>query len=1705
MAGSPVDLALTRWRNNLIDLTRRNPLLGLRPVRSAYLEIVQPGAAPLFNSLVLSTTSWTFYLPPALAPSDAAPADAAPADGEGDRQPLAASDGPTRRDSPDRVEAAVGDGSAVPNAAPRRPSRSSSRNEPKATELLTTEADRGKLLATLANLLRRARADFRERGLHILHIACGVLEWLDADKQRMRSPLLLVPVQLKRNSLRDPFVLEATEDDPWLNPALVARLKLDHEFALPAAPLEWEEDSFNSYLEAVEKEIRGLDPWRVSREAILAPFSFHKGVIYQDLHENSARIQEHPLVQLLAGVPNLVKPPTPVREEQLDDQDPASATHILDADASQRLALALAAQDASFVLIGPPGTGKSQTIANLIADRIAAGKKVLFVSEKMAALEVVEQRLHRAGLGDYLLELHSHKANKRAVVAELARCLQLRRKTPTEPPPDESQRLRQRQRQLNSYVEALHRRRDPLGKSAWEVLAELPRWQDLPTLPLDVPLTREPNAVGSGLVIDEINSVKLDELTQMLHRAEALWPIRAAPNHPWLGFKAERFTLQLRDEIIGLLDKARSWGEKTLAAAEKLAAQLHVAASVEWFLRLGDLLDHRPGPVPVSWLLADDLASLKRDIDAAADHYQRLREGRAPLTAKYGPSIWKQPAGAAERLTAVWQRAAEWLAPGDEAGAKLLALQQRLRGWAADTQKRLPSWNSDLRTLERWLGLTLPTGEGAIPSVVPGHEGTDPAPQTLKLFLRLTHLCHSEYPPERAWLTDPSHRNAAQAVILAARPEFTKYRTARQRLLAIYTEGFFDLELDRIAAGYAGPYQSWFRWFNGQYRRDRRSLVRRSRTHTLPPTVEEDVVVGRDVQVLRAKLEAESPQRWQKLGKYERGLETDLEAAEKALKVATEALDLLRQLGEPALPDKFIDALCSGAPGEKVRAAMNRLQESFGAWWHETQALAELLPMSQVPGGSALEETALSVIIGYARELQARLNPLAALTDPLLQAAPQPPVNLAGVAADLRAAEALLAAETPQEAESQQLRARFGKLFAGPDTDWENLKRKTAWARKFRDLWNEAAQDKAATSAEVLLAVAAGDQAPPSFRELRSNHDHFRQAVAIVEHRFDAPGPKLEGKPWREQPTQALLDHLGVLRQRIGELADAIEWRRLPEQLARLGLNTFWQAVLAWEGNDPPIVELFHKAFWGKWLEWVFQRDAILANFRREDHERLLEEFRELDSRLLEAGPARVHWQWARFSGPLPEAEAALLLKEAHKKTRHRPLRQLFDEIPTLLLQLKPCLLMSPLSVSQFLSDRPDRLVFDLVVFDEASQIVPEDAIAAIVRGKQIVVTGDNRQLPPTTFFQQNLGADDGDEREEEDPGLFESVLDACLGAGLPQQWLRWHYRSRHESLIAFANDRIYDNRLVTFPGAVADDAELGVHFRYVPDGCYRRGDRRDNPREAAVVADLVVEHFRRRPDKSLGVIAFSFAQMATIEAELERRAAEDPELERFLQDDRLDGFFVKNLETVQGDERDIIVLSVGYGRDESGKIVLNFGPLNRQGGERRLNVAITRAKEKLVVVSSIRAHDIAKATTAGLQMLQQYLDYAEHGFAALRPDPLPRADAAAAHGLEADVRRVLAELGYTALPRVGYAAYRVDLAVVDPKQPGRFILGVEFDGPSYRQATTARDRDRLRHEVMTRLGWRLHRIWSIDWLLRRAEEIQRLTKALESGGRPDR
>lgn len=573
------------------------------------------------------------------------------------------------------------------------------------------------------------------------------------------------------------------------------------------------------------------------------------------------------------------------------------------------------------------------------------------------------------------------------------------------------------------------------------------------------------------------------------------------------------------------------------------------------------------------------------------------------------------------------------------------------------------------------------------------------------------------------------------------------------------------------------------------------------------------------------------------------------------------------------------------------------------------------------------------------------------------------------------------------------------------------------------------------------------------------------------------------------------------------------------DQAAQCGLGSFLTAAMTHRVPARSWPDAYHRGFCQAWLDQATTQAPALANFSRAAHEAKIQRFRELDQELLNAAQqviaARLASARPRTNGFVQEhaasAEISILVREFDKKRRIKPLRKLLREAPRVIQSLKPCFMMSPLSVSQFLD--PECFMFDMVIFDEASQVKVEDAVGCLFRGKQVVVAGDNQQLPPTRFFDALTTDDEWSEEDRDamDSDAYESILDAlsAMPAVLANKKLLWHYRSRHEALIAFSNKNFYGWDLYTFPNPdQAAGAGSAMEFVHVPDGVYERGSSRRNPVEARKVVDLVLRHARERANWSLAVITFSEAQREAISQELEKALEREPDLRPFFEDAGSEPFRVKNLELIQGDERDAIVFSTGYGPDAPGKPPhLNFGPLNKEGGRRRLNVAVTRARRHVTVVSSMLPEDMARSDNEGVRLLREYMALARDGIGALAEGPVIGDHGEVESPFESSVFAALSARGLKIHPQVGCSGYRIDLAVVDPQDPDRYCLGVECDGATYHSARTARDRDRLRQQVLEGLGWNVHRIWSRDWVSNPEREIQLVLEAVArcAGGKgPD-
>ncbi len=680
----------------------------------------------------------------------------------------------------------------------------------------------------------------------------------------------------------------------------------------------------------------------------------------------------------------------------------------------------------------------------------------------------------------------------------------------------------------------------------------------------------------------------------------------------------------------------------------------------------------------------------------------------------------------------------------------------------------------------------------------------------------------------------------------------------------------------------------------------------------------------------------------------------------------------------------------------------------------------------------------------------------------------------------------------------------LGTLWNGGEADWNAVQAAHAWTlslgEKLLQLHQElpAAQQARERLADAYAAGRGifdgkhGEALTNFIAAYREFGQREEQLTALLRLDLTAMDRKSGEQPWfefRAWQAQAWQENLGSLR-------DWTAWRQVRERALAAGLTSVTSAYESGLLGHGDLQASFEQAWNKAAIAYILETDPQLASFSGRLFEEKIKSFQETMERFEQLTREEIA---ARLAANIPSignqaassSEAGILLRAIRSGGRGLSLRKLFEQIPNLLNRLCPCVLMSPMSVAQYLD--PKYAPFDLVVFDEASQLPTSEAVGAMARGRNVIVVGDPKQLPPTSFFSSAGSEEEDDAVVPED---LESILEDCLALGMPQDHLLWHYRSRHESLIAFSNRHFYENKLLTFPSP--SERQSSVKWHPV-GGFYDRGKTKQNRAEAeAVVAEIA----RRLKDpvlgkRSIGVVTFNSIQQTLIEDMLDEAFRRDPELETAAA--RLyEPIFVKNLENVQGDERDVILFSIGYGPDAAGKVVLNFGPLNRDGGWRRLNVAVSRARHEMHVFSTLRADhlDVSRTRAEGVGALRSFLEYAEKGTSALGVGV--EEVSSRIEGIERAIAEALEAEGYKVDLHVGTSGYRMDLAIVDPDQPDTYLLAVLCDGSGYKTGKTARDREVLRGQVLRQLGWSIHRVWAMDWLDNPEKEIQRIVASVK-------
>jgi len=1464
--------AISRWRASVIDVAAANRLLSLRPAGTGMIEVVRPAADDVLSRL---RTGGTFAFR--------------------SLQPWA------------------GEPATMPPPTPY---------------LLDTRKEPDDLEAALQALVRRSSQESLERGLPVLYLAFGTLTWADRDQARYTSPLLLMPVRLVAAETRQPPMLEPTADDPVINPALSLELSRAR-ITLPRVD-DLAKVTLSGLLDTVRAAVAAKDGWLASESVVLACFPPMNEATYRDLLEHENLIAAHRAVRVLAAG---LSGAGPALGEITRGQTGVGAAvgippMVLDADSSQRACVMAALAGRSFTIDGPPGTGKSQTIANIVGALLHAGKTALVVSHKAAALDVVVDRLTGAGLGGYLLELHSHHATRTAVAASLAEALDTVPATPAAVPSAGTEPARRQREQLSAYAYAVNRVRDPLGYSLHDVLTMIASLRAVPAAP----------ATGHAPV--HLTAEVLGEIRRAAAALAAAWrPAAQGRSFAWRG-------VAQRDGLDGPLYEAAS-------ALETLARVIRgnrILADATGLTRPSDaqtlarLLDHLlawPEGVPDEWLTVDTL-----DVVEAA-----VAQLTAALT-----EIAAREAQAARAAGIPWSAIPQRNALPAADGAPLAGLNPACADASSLGSGQIIELARDFSatadSLERWLSAL--SGLAAILGLQP--------PVTFSAaddLLTVARLGGELDRPERAWLSDPGYRAAGHAaqVLYDAHCTLAQAEAAAR---SYFTPDALRQDVSGLAKRFANDYQGLGR-LSAACRADKKVVGAITREGIAEDTAQQHLGLAVTWKQAAEALAAAELQHAALLGPHYAGQATDFTRLERALTHAANAIRCARGQDLSRAADYIAR---DAAPNGAVSGMVAEARQYLSAWQAALAPEPAIAPRPELLNGTIMEA------IGW---LRAHLRPLHAASE-FTRAVGEVvgrPLTLGQARQVIALREAADAAHARLAARDAVFQDLCGQLYAAAATDVMALREALEWTRRLR------AMITGGSGPLTPAHLAAAESAVPTDRLVKAA-DAWHDACSAL---LAAFSPQ-----YRPELAAELDDYSGgyhLLEAMFEDTGGRGEWHAYQAARAALAAHGMDAAVgfCIDERIEPAQVpQVIERALLREWADQQLRTDPALAPLRAAGRDALVDRYQQLERELATAAIADIIRACNARRPRGDTGESAVIRLEAAKESGHMPVRELLDQAGHLTQAIKPCILTSPLAVSQYL---PADMHFDAVIFDEASQISPADAVNCSYRGGSVILAGDHRQLPPASFASSAL--DDGEPRPAEFEGaaIPESVLDLARGSGaFSNLALRWHYRSRHEALIAFSNAAFYGGRLLPVPGGgpeagIDGEPEAGIELFY-GEGTYQGQTTRDNPSEAARVAQRVIHHYDTRPALTLGVVTFSEAQAVAIEAALGEARKRRPDLDRFFGTDRLRGFFVKGVAAAQGDERDVLITSIGYGPDEKGQVTSDLGPLGGPDGWRRLNVAATRARHRIEIVSSIRASDIPETVTdEGLKYLRRYLDFA--------------------------------------------------------------------------------------------------------------------------------
>ena len=1513
----------------------------------------------------------------------------------------------------------------------------------------------------MEKMVDEARLAEQEAGLSTLFLACGFLEWYESDDsdKPLFAPLLLLPARIERQTIRgkDVYFVATREGAAENNISLQKLIEKEFSRALP----EFESDdpdavgSIENYLAKARDSIDGLKRWQVRRWMVLGHFAFSRIAMYEDTKPDKWEI--HPTQTALLG------PLLKGYEEQEQDDAPAAFRicedyHIdapeierlapfliQDADASQHSALVDVMKSKNLVLQGPPGTGKSQTITNIIANALADGKRVLFLSEKQAALDVVKRRLDTAGLGEFCLELHSDKSSPKAVITNLDHRHKLGIGTPSKGADVQTDATWSFTRaEISQYVAALHAEAAD-GATPFQLIWKSIRGR---TIHNDVQDVLEAIGIPTSLLEDPQRlaavSGRLEIFAasaQSFADAHGRWNMS-----PWCVTPPQSNEIFSSD---GMLKAIADLRQATSDLAEFFDNQdalgIASAAEVDDVVAAEATLPEPPDMSIVGAIASLDLDELSRGL-ALQSTFLEAAAKLAALPLHNGVDA------------VILSRASQLVsfAPTPE----LLALTpSELYRRIEQTVSRNRLLLDSVKALDA-------------PMLVLGIEGTAPihiigAVATAIVVSTTIDGAH------RPWIGATYIDEQAFIRLNAQLASLVQEEIALRDMVPDYGDqepwpAAGDLNAAAAILRKTGLAKV-FGTFSGKSK-TAKSILERFRFQQSPAAAAE--ILDRIADHVRTiELFEQSQEGASKLGPAWRGLETPFDEIDAGIQWR-----------------RYIQSELEEWPaGGRIASAMFALSPEQLAALSEHEAVGRFYLQNMETFQDILDGTPINAALSTHSAALASSERLLEL-DPerALAGADLPLASLAEIDAAYRRLTGAKSA-----VDDLPLAVAVRALAPGK-SEITKVIRAIAWARAVRTT------RLPATIADALLS-ADGSRWRDTLREVARGYSSLqsRRATALTMlEQFRLKG--LEAFEMRP-----LIAHLDSLLAHGDALAEFLSLAHQRGDLIRDGLDDFLNATDAANLAPSRLSEIFEASVarlraqaWRRTSTPISRHtgndlDAKRKTFADRDRKKILTDRETVKARLLTNQPP-----FGTRTGPIKAWTQMYLLKHEFQKERHLPVRKLLERAGDAIMSLKPCFMMSPLSLAKFLP--PGAFQFDLLVIDEASQMKPEDALGAMLRSKQMVVVGDTKQLPPTSFFDRtndNHALDDEDVDEIDD----ESILERCQKVFEEVRRLKWHYRSRCESLIRFSNENFYEGNLITFPAA--KPGSFSIDLVRVDGACQASF----NVIEANRVAEEAVEfmrHFSPNEETSiptLGIVAVNVKQRDLIGETLRRLSTDDELVSCYMEKVERKGepLFIKNLENVQGDERDFIFISMTYGREPGADAMKQrFGPINSKQGHRRLNVLFSRARVRIGLFASFGSADIKPTDSSkeGVHILKRYLEYAEtRGRAAIEAmGGEPDSD------FEIEVSDRLKQKGYLVDTQIGVSGFKIDLGVRHPDHPELFLAGIECDGASYHSSKSARDRDRLREEVLRGLGWQLLRVWSTDWFDNANSQIEKLDKQLK-------